>query len=233
MATPEVVIDDLTPTSEHAVFIVVLEDDTTGPPDHGTTAPAPLMDDVRAMQQAYANKHDTTTTTTITELAAAQPPTNQHTHTTTTTITEPTPTARPPRADDAYTTQDVYPGDKPKSDLKMMKAVYTRRWVADNAESPATQPSSSTTNHTATSNSTWSTTSSERSTSTCCSMHWMITTIANQVRVILAGRIVNRQEVMCQVLSELSDIFNMAMLPEFKESIVDEVLEQARPLATL
>ena len=61
----------------------------------------------------------------------------------------------------------------------------------------------------------------------------MITTIANQVRVILAGRIVNRQEVMCQVLSELSDIFNMAMLPEFKESIVDEVLEQARPLATL
>ena len=205
----------------------MIEDGATVPPDHGTTttAPAPLpplVDDVRAMQEVYAGNHHTRTTTTITEQspAAVPPP--------------------PPRADDAYTMRDVYADDNANANahlvryldanLKMLKVAYSRRWVADNADPPVTQLSSST-NHTATSNCTWSTTSSEMSASSC--RHWLISTIANQVRVILAGRIVNRQEVMCQVMRELSDIFNMAMLPEFKDSIVGAVLEQARPLATL
>ena len=138
-----------------------------------------------------------------------------------------------------YALRDVYAGDNAKADrvryldanLKTMKVAYTRWWVADNAELPATQPSTST-NHTATSKWTWSTTSSEMSASSC-RHSGLISTIASQVRVILAGRIVNREEVMCQVMRELSDIFNMAILPEFKDSIVDAVLEQARPLATL
>ena len=226
VATPEVIID-LTTTSEHPLLIVVIEDGATVPPDHGTTTPAPpppppppLVDDVRAMQEAYAGNHDTSTTTTITEPAPAPPPPL-------------------PRTDDVYALRDVYAGDNAKADrvryldanLKTMKVAYTRWWVADNAELPATQPSTST-NHTATSKWTWSTTSSEMSASSC-RHSGLISTIASQVRVILAGRIVNREEVMCQVMRELSDIFNMAILPEFKDSIVDAVLEQARPLATL
>ena len=178
----------------------------------------PLADDVRTMQEAYAGNHDTSTTT---------------------TITEPAPPPPPPRADDAYAMRDVYAGDNAKADRvryffrRKSKndegGVYTvtHRWVADNAEKPATQPSTST-NHTATSNWTWSTTSSEMSASSCRHSR-LISTIASQVRVILAGRIVNRELVMFQVMRELGDIFNMAMLPEFKESIVDAVLEQANP----
>ena len=181
----------------------------------------PLADDVRAMQEAYAGNHDTSTTTTITEPPA--PP--------------------PPWADDVYAMRDVYAGNNAKADRvryffrRKSKndegGVYTvtHRWVADNAEKPATQPSTST-NHTATSNWTWSTTSSEMSASSCRHSR-LISMIASQVRGNLAGRILNRELVMCQVMRELSDIFNMAMLPEFKDSIVDAVVEQARPLATL
>ena len=157
----------------------------------------PLADDVRTMQEAYAGNHDTSTTT---------------------TITEPAPPPPPPRADDAYAMWDAYAGDNAKAgrvcyldaNLKTMKVAYTRRWVADNAEPSATQPSTST-NHTATSKWTWSTTSSEMSASSC-RHSGLISTIASQVRVILAGRIVNRQEVMFQVMRELSDIFYKARI---------------------
>ena len=53
------------------------------------------------------------------------------------------------------------------------------------------------------------------------------TTIARQVRGRLAGRTVSRDDVALRVLQELSDGFYMAMLPEFQDSVIDEVLEPA------
>ena len=50
---------------------------------------------------------------------------------------------------------------------------------------------------------------------------------SSRVRGKLAGRTVSRDDVSFQVLQELSDIFRMAMLPEFQNSIVDEVMEPA------
>ena len=54
-----------------------------------------------------------------------------------------------------------------------------------------------------------------------------MSTIASRVRGNLAGRTVGRDDVSFQVLQELSDVFRMAMLPEFQNSIVDEVMEPA------
>ena len=65
----------------------------------------------------------------------------------------------PPQADDARVMREAYAGDNAKSDrdadLNTMKVAYTRRWVAANAERPATQSSTNAANHTATSNWTW------------------------------------------------------------------------------
>ena len=53
------------------------------------------------------------------------------------------------------------------------------------------------------------------------------TTIARRVRGRLAGRTVSRDDVAFRVLQELSDVIYMAMLPEFQDSVIDEVLDPA------
>ena len=136
---------------------------------------------------------------------------------------------QPPQADDVPWMQEAYTGDVAlkadrvryiNTDLKMMNVAYTGLWVAETTKPSSAKPS--------TSKWTWSTTSSEMSTSFSLQAG-IVSTIASQVQGNLAGRTVSRDDVSFGVLQELSDVFRMAMLPEFQDSIVDEVLEPANP----
>ncbi len=133
------------------------------------------------------------------------------------------PQPQPPRADDVPVMQQAYAGDADRvryinNDLKTMKVAYTRRWVAETTTPSTSKPS--------TSDWTWSTTSSEMSSSLQAGI---VSTIASQVRGSLAGRVVSRDDVSLRVLQEFSNVFRMAMQPEFQDSIVDEVLEPTNP----
>ena len=103
---------------------------------------------------------------------------------------------------------------------KMVKVAYTRRWVAATTKSASKQ---------STSDWTWASTStsSEMSASSTSLQNGIATTIARQVRSRLGGRTVSRDDVIFQVHRELSDVFYMAMLPEFQDSIIDEVFNPA------
>ena len=139
------------------------------------------------------------------------------------TVPAPPPPPQPPRADDVPVMQQAYAGDAGRvryinNNLKTMKVAYTRRWVAETTTPSTSKPS--------TSDWTWSTTSSEMSSSLQAGI---VSTIASQVRGSLAGRVVSRDDVSLRVLQEFSNVFRMAMQPEFQDSIVDEVLEPTNP----
>ena len=135
----------------------------------------------------------------------------------------PPPPPQPQQADDESVMSAAYElkADRVSyinNDSKMMKVAYTRRWVVATTKSlPAKQSASDWT---------WSSTSSEMSASSSLQAG-IATTMASQVRGRLAGRTVSWDDVAFRVLQELSDVFYMAMLPEFQDSIIDEVLEPA------
>ena len=105
------------------------------------------------------------------------------------------------------------------NDSEMLKVAYTRRWVTATTKSPAKQSASDWT---------WASTStSSEMSATSTLQDGIATTIARQVRGRLAGRTVSRDDVAFRVHRELSDVFYMAMLPEFQDSIIYEVFNPA------
>ena len=136
-----------------------------------------------------------------------------------------TPPPQPQQADDVTAMRAAYElkADRVSyinNESKMVKVAYTRRWVAATTKSSSKQ---------STSDWTWASTStsSEMSASSTSLQDGIATTIARQVRSRLGGRTVSRDDVIFQVHRELSDVFYMAMLPEFQDSIIDEVFNPA------
>ena len=136
----------------------------------------------------------------------------------------PLPPPQPQQADDVTAMRAAYElkADRVSyinNDSKMLKVAYTRRWVAATTKSPAKQSASDWT---------WASTStSSEMSATSTLQDGIATTIARQVRGRLAGRTVSRDDVAFRVHRELSDVFYMAMLPEFQDSVIDEVFNLA------
>ena len=138
---------------------------------------------------------------------------------------QPPPQPPPQQADDVSVMRAAYELKADRvcyinTDSKMMKVAYTRRCVVATTKSlPAKQSASDWT---------WASTSTSSEMSASSSLQAGIAaTIARQVRGRLAGRTVSRDDVAFRVLQELSDVFYMAMLPEFQDAVIDEVLDPA------